>query len=222
MRIGILGGTFNPVHEGHVIAALDVCAALDLTRVIFMPAQMPPQKGGLDLVSGLHRFEMIRLAVSDHPLLAVSDFEFSRPGPSYTADTLIRLTRMAPAETEYLFLLGLDAFEGLASWHRPLDILKTVSLVVMTRPDDAGGAVVAGTLARVGRVLEDLAPGGFVRRLASPGFDHAAWPGIHVVEVTPHHAASRNIRRDIAEKRNPVQDLNPRVLEYIQEKGLYP
>ena len=115
-RVGVFGGSFNPIHHGHLLLADEVRELLGLDRVLFVPAGAPPHKSAAGLAPAADRHAMVRLAVADHPGLAVSDVELRRPGPSYTVDTLEALA----TEGDQLFLLvGSETFLDLLSWREP-------------------------------------------------------------------------------------------------------
>lgn len=132
MRIGIFGGTFDPVHLAHLRAAEEVAEALRLERVIFVPAGQPPHRLR-PLASPAHRLAMVRLAVAGNPRFEVSDLEIRRRGKSFTLDTLEELARRRPADERFL-LLGMDQFLQLPSWHEPVRVLQLCKLAVFARP----------------------------------------------------------------------------------------
>ena len=132
MKLGLVGGTFDPIHLGHVAmaeAAAD-CAGLD--RVLLLPASIPPHKAGASAPAP-DRLEMSRLAVRGRPRLEVSDLELRRPGPSYTVDTLEELAHQRSGDELYL-VLGWDAARELASWREPERVQELARLVIVTRP----------------------------------------------------------------------------------------
>jgi nicotinate-nucleotide adenylyltransferase len=116
MKIGVLGGTFDPIHLGHLLIAEEAGTQLALDRVIFMPAGQPWLKDGKPLSDALHRVEMVRLAVADNPYFEVSLQEVDRPGPSYTVDTLEKLTGVLGAGNSIHFILGIDALHDFHRW----------------------------------------------------------------------------------------------------------
>ena len=116
MSLGVLGGTFNPIHVAHLRLGEAAREALGLERVLFVPAGDPPLKAA-GVASAAHRLEMVKLATADNPGFEVADLELSRAGPSYTVDTLDELRRRRPEE-ELWFVLGADAFSELESWYR--------------------------------------------------------------------------------------------------------
>jgi nicotinate-nucleotide adenylyltransferase len=116
LRIGIYGGTFNPIHIAHLILAEEVRERLGLDRVLFVPSNLPPHKGET-LPSGAERLALVRLAIRGNPAFGAVDLEVRRQGKSYTVETLRELARRFPAGTELFFLVGMDAFEEIGTWH---------------------------------------------------------------------------------------------------------
>jgi nicotinate-nucleotide adenylyltransferase len=132
-RIGIFGGTFDPVHNGHLHIAREVRQALDLDRIIWVPAGRPPHKRGQIVSDDQDRVAMLELALADMPRDAISTIELDRPGPSYTADTLEQLRRkLAPAEL--VFIMGEDSLRDFPTWKDPRRILAAAELAVAGRP----------------------------------------------------------------------------------------
>lgn len=132
-KIGILGGTFNPVHYGHLAAAEEVMHRLGLDKVLFIPTFIPPHKQDEDLPSGAHRLEMVRIAVQGNPAFEPSDIEIRRGGRSYTIDTIEELHRSLPG-AEFYFLTGIDTFLEIQTWHRWQHLLAQCIFVVLSRP----------------------------------------------------------------------------------------
>ncbi len=134
MRIGILGGTFDPVHLGHLLIAEEARIGLQLDRVLFVPAGRPWLKEGQPLTEARHRVRMVELAIAANPHFQARRNEVDRPGLTYTVDTLEELRAEMPAGTELYFILGLDAFESFHRWKEPDRILELSRLVVVSRP----------------------------------------------------------------------------------------
>jgi nicotinate-nucleotide adenylyltransferase len=132
VRLGIVGGTFDPIHLGHVAMAEAGAACAGLERVLLVPSAMPPHRAAA-AAPAADRLEMCRLAAAGHPLLEVSDVELRRSGPSYTADTLRQLAADREGDELYL-LLGWDAARELRSWRSPDEVLRLARLVVVSRP----------------------------------------------------------------------------------------
>jgi nicotinate-nucleotide adenylyltransferase len=132
MRLGVLGGTFDPVHSGHVAVAEAAVECAELDEVVFVPAGNPPHRPAAE-ASPQQRLEMCRLAIADDPRFALSDIEVRRDGPSFTIDTLLAL-RGANPHAELFLILGWDAASQLRSWHRPDEVLALAPIVVVSRP----------------------------------------------------------------------------------------
>jgi nicotinate-nucleotide adenylyltransferase len=132
MRVGILGGTFDPIHIGHLIAASSVYEALNLDSIVFMPAGDPWQKRNRELSSGEHRLEMVKLATIDDARFQASDIEISRSGPTYAIDTVREWKRLNPAD-ELFWIVGSDALSGIPSWHEWEAFVNEVTIVSVNR-----------------------------------------------------------------------------------------
>jgi nicotinate-nucleotide adenylyltransferase len=133
-RLGLFGGTFNPIHYGHLRSAEEVCEALGLTRLWFIPAGEPPHKAGQGITSFAVRLEMTRLAVGEHPIMEVSDLEGRRPGRSYSIETLRQMRREMGEAWELYFIVGLDAALEIATWKDYQDLFTLSHFVVLDRP----------------------------------------------------------------------------------------
>ena len=134
MRLGLLGGSFNPVHNGHLAIARQTREAFGLDQILFIPTSHPPHKPNGSLAPAQDRYEMVRLAIGSDPSLTISDVEILRPGKSYSIDTIRLLQQEYGAQTQLFFLIGLDAFLDFPSWRDPLTLLKLCSFVVLSRP----------------------------------------------------------------------------------------
>jgi nicotinate-nucleotide adenylyltransferase len=140
MRIGILGGTFNPPHLGHLVAAQEAYRELDLDLVMLIPAGIPPHKPVDDEPGPEHRLELCRLAVGNDERFAVSDLELRRDGPSFTVDTLDELRSQSPSDDLFL-ILGGDIAAGLPKWHEPERVLELATVAIAKRRGTAKAAV---------------------------------------------------------------------------------
>ena len=132
-KLGILGGTFDPVHNGHLALAEAAMQQLELEELLFIPAPAPPHKDGRAITAFAQRYEMVQLAIAGRPHFWLSDLEAKRAGKSYTYDTLQTIKTHAP-QCELFFLTGADALEGFSHWYRWQEILDLCTLVVTTRP----------------------------------------------------------------------------------------
>ncbi len=164
--LGILGGTFDPPHIGHLAIAAAAIEQLDIERVTFIPAGDPWQKAAFDVSEVHHRLAMTRLAATEAPEFVVDDIEITRPGPSYSIDTVEAMGGNA------MLILGADAALGIGSWHRAPELLDTVTVAVVDRPgigmDDVEAAVGPG-LIRVAMPMIDLS-GTDIRQHIRAGF----------------------------------------------------
>lgn len=133
-RIGLYGGSFDPIHFGHLISARCLAERLDFSRLILVPSARPPHKRGSDLAAAPHRLEMTRLAVEGDPLFEVSDAELLREGLSYTIDTVMECRRRLGPTPELFWIIGADTLPELPTWHRVAELVTHVRIVTATRP----------------------------------------------------------------------------------------
>ena len=198
MRVGVFGGTFDPVHLGHLIAAEEARTSLLLDEVLFVPAGRPWFKTGQPMAAADHRLAMVGLAVASNPSFQVTDVEIIRPGPTYTADTLEELRQTLGAEASLYVILGLDALAELGRWHRPERVLEMATVVGMRRP---------GSESFDPRWIEAVSPGASARVvvLDSPLID------VSGVELRRRLAEGKSIKYLVPE---PVES-------YIREHRLY-
>ncbi|QEH36145.1 Nicotinate-nucleotide adenylyltransferase [Aquisphaera giovannonii] len=195
MRLGLFGGTFDPIHLGHLILAEHCREACRLDRVWFVVAGEPPHKRG-DRTPVAHRLEMARIAVAGSESFEVSDIEARRPGPHYSVDTLEAVRRERP-EDELFFLIGADSLVDLPTWRDPAGIAKRATIVVANRP---------GSTPPDGGKLPDFGPG-------SKALEAVAIPSVGI--------ASTDLRARLAAGRS-VRYMIPRAVEaYIEAHGLY-
>jgi len=138
-RIGILGGTFNPVHVGHLAVAQAAKEKCALDRVYFVPCYSPPHKNVRGLAPARHRYEMVRLAIRRNTAFKISDFEIKKKGKSYSIDTVRYFCKKFPTGTKFFFILGEDWAGDLGSWHKIDELVKLVTFVVFNRPGHKPG-----------------------------------------------------------------------------------
>ena len=134
MKVGVLGGTFDPIHNGHLGIAESACRELGLAQILFVPARDPWLKERRSIALSRHRVEMVKLAISAYPRYNISYVDLKRDGPSYTVDTLSDLRSELGSTVELYFIMGMDAMEGLPDWREPERIIKMCHLVVAKRP----------------------------------------------------------------------------------------
>ena len=201
MKVGLFGGTFDPIHMGHLIIAEGARSRLALDEVLFVPAGQPWLKEGMKITEGRHRLAMVSIAVRSNPSFRVSDVEIERPGPSYTVDTLAELKRcLAPAAAIYL-ILGLDSLREIGRWRKPQRIFDMARVVGVSRP----GANDFGPDER--EKLEKEFPGASAKLVLLNG----PRIGISGVELRRRLSAGQSVRYQVPE---PVET-------YIREHGLY-
>jgi len=133
-RVGILGGTFNPVHIGHLAIAQTAADKMDLEKVIFVPCNIPPHKNPGHVASARDRYNMVRLAIKGNALFALSDFEIKKPGTSYTIDTLRYFQGIYRSDAKLFFVIGGDTLTQLKKWRFIGDVLKIATFIVVNRP----------------------------------------------------------------------------------------
>ncbi len=200
MRIGVFGGTFDPVHFGHLIIAEQCREQAGLDRVWFVPSARPPHKQNDDITPFDKRAEMIRLAIAGNPVFAVQELEKDRPGPSFTADTLSELHERNPGD-ELFLIVGSDCLPDLPTWHEPERVIALAKLIVAVRP---GWPVWPAEQLRA------------ALRLPTEAALHEQTVTLPLIDI-----ASRDLRRRFSEGRSGRYFAPHAVLAYILEKGLY-
>jgi nicotinate-nucleotide adenylyltransferase len=134
MKVGLYGGAFNPIHRCHLFVAEQVRSRLGLDKVLFIPTGDPPHKPASEFIPATHRIEMIRLAIASYPHFEVSDIETMRPAKSYSIETVHELKQVCPPDTDFVFILGLDAFLDLPTWKAPEELVTACDFAVVSRP----------------------------------------------------------------------------------------
>ncbi|MCD8223913.1 MAG: nicotinate-nucleotide adenylyltransferase [Clostridiales bacterium] len=198
-RIGLMGGTFDPIHNGHLLLARQAHAEYKLHQIWFMPAGQPPHKHDHSITPAADRCAMIRLAIAPFPFFRFFDFEIRREGDSYTAETLRLLHRTYP-QHEFYFIVGADSFLEIESWYHPDEILRQTRLLVADR--EYPGAA---------RSIKEQA------RYLTERYDAK----IQLLHCSEMHVASGELRAMIA-RQEPISSYVPRAVEtYICANGLY-
>jgi nicotinate-nucleotide adenylyltransferase len=200
VRLGIFGGTFDPPHVGHLLAASDAIEHLALDRLVLVPAATQPLKATRATASGADRLAMVRLTVGNDPRLEADSVELDREGLSYTVDTLREFARRFPSAERY-FLVGADVLSSFAQWRDPRTVLELASLAVLTRRAEPGGRVVE-------HVDDDLLGGELARRATT-------------VPTRRIDVSSTEIRDRVRRGRSIHGFVTDAVAEYISSHGLY-
>jgi nicotinate-nucleotide adenylyltransferase len=206
--IGILGGTFDPIHFGHLRTALELCQGLDLAEVRLVPCYQPVHRK-TPIASPEQRLQMARHAIEFEPALKVDDIEIQRKGPSYTIDTLIALREKLPL-TPLCLIMGIDALLSFSSWHRWQDILGLAHLIVVHRPQYQ--------LPQTG-IIADLLKDRL--KTTSSALHESLNGNIVLHPVTSLEISATDIRKQIAMGKNPRYLLPNNVYKYIQDHGVY-
>lgn len=209
-RIGILGGTLDPIHCGHLAAAVAARDAFDLSPILVLPSRIPPHRPVQPLASPFHRFAMACLAVSGVPGLQASDDELRSDGPSYTADTLDRQHARGVRPSEIFFITGADAFADIATWRRYPEVLDLANFVVVTRP----GHRIESLADRLPELASRMRP-------AEAGPAAAGTPLIYLLHAPTPDVSSTAVR-DRMRRNDAITGLVPPLVEtHIRQHGLY-
>ena len=212
MKIGILGGTFNPVHIAHLRIAEEVRDRIGLAKVVFVPAATPPHKPLADDLPFACRYEMVQRAIGGNPCFGLSDIEGKRGGKSYSVDTLEAFRSEHP-DDEFFFIVGSDSFLDIGSWHQYAAIFSLCNIVVVERP---GAAVTALDQALPAAIAHEFSSYGAEKRLA-----HRSGYSVYYLEGVPLDISSSAIRK-LARLGRSVRYLVPETVEhYIKEQRLY-
>lgn len=210
MRIGLLGGTFDPVHDGHLQLALAAKNELSLDSVLFIPAAGPPHKCSRDVTSFHHRREMLLLALADKKGLDTCFIEGELPVPSYTIDTIRILQKQDFPTVEYFFIIGVDAFADLLTWKEYSELLRRVTLIVAKRK----GFSALDT-------LEELAASLDYEQFPDVWRSRTGFKDILFLHSQPREISSSHIRRLLTAGVVSVPGVCPEVLDYATRHHLY-
>jgi nicotinate-nucleotide adenylyltransferase len=212
-RLGLFGGTFNPIHYGHLRSAEEVCEALGLTRLWFIPASNPPHKADQVITPFVVRLEMTRLAVGDHPVMSVSDLEGRRPGRSYSIETLRQISQEMGPGWDLYFILGLDAVLEIATWKDYQDLFTLSHFVVLDRPGYDRRQLEKVLLTEVHPRLRPIQ--------GERGFQHPAGHQVVFQETTLLDISGTRIRNLVRQGRSVRYLLPEAVRRYIINNKLY-
>jgi len=197
-RIGIMGGTFDPIHIGHLVTADAVRIQYELDLVLFIPAGNPPHKQGMKVTDSSHRYAMTLMATLSNPHFQVSAIETERPGPSYTIDTVQALRKNHGEQARFYFITGTDAVQELPTWGRIQELLEMCDFVAATRP---------GCVSALDDVIRQLGPLGRTK--------------IHPLATPELEISSTDIRERVRSHRSIRYFVPESVEQYIYKEGLY-
>ncbi len=212
-RVGILGGTFDPVHIGHLRIAQEALEALALDRVLFIPAAGPPHKLQGAVLPFRHRYRMIALSIEGNPRFFLSDIERQMGGKSYSVHTLLQLHRQSLGQEEYFFLLGSDSFMELDTWYRYRDLFALAHLVVLQRPGYGEGGLCA--------FLHRVVSIDYRWSEAGRAFHHPSLHPVHVLCNTRLGVSSTLIRTLAGQGRSIRYLVVDDVMRYIESQRIY-
>lgn len=212
MRIGLLGGSFNPVHNAHLRIAATAQLECQLDKVYFIPAADPPHKLLAGDVSFEHRAKMVSMAIVGKPAFCISTVEAERSGKSYSIDTIMTFREQFPEE-ELFFIIGGDMFQSIGTWHRFEDIFNSCNLIVVERP----GSLVKDPL----DVLPDIVRASFRLDVARGCLIHESGHHVHFISGTPMELSSTEIRKLAAQNADITNIVPPEVAAYISQQRIY-
>ncbi|PJB41005.1 MAG: nicotinate-nicotinamide nucleotide adenylyltransferase [Deltaproteobacteria bacterium CG_4_9_14_3_um_filter_44_9] len=213
LRVGLFGGTFNPIHLGHLRSAEEIRELFNLQRVIFIPSANPPHKQGKDIISPIHRMEMVNLAIEGNQGFSVSDIEIKRRGKSYSIETIDHIRKIHGSDLALFFIMGIDAFTEISTWKDYINLFSCCNFVVTTRP--------GYSLINLGTVLPADVAEDFSYLPEEDRFIHASNFSLCFRDITHLDISSSVVRKKIKENRSTRYLLPEKVIEYIKQHGLY-
>ncbi len=220
MHIGLFGGTFNPVHIGHLRAALEVKEGFDLDQVILIPAALPPHKMPGDVADAADRLHMLNQALEDSPGLTISDVELKRSGPSYTIDTVQHFKHTLPDQSRIYLIMGMDAFLEIDTWKSYDELLLQIPFIIINRPK-SGSAVSDFGWKFMENFLASKISADYVFSESQSCYRAPNKQPIYVFEVTSLDISSTRVR-NLSNTGRSIEYLVPqKVAEFINSKGLY-
>lgn len=219
MRTGLFGGTFNPVHAGHVRVADEVKRAFDLDRMVIIPSAVPPHKKAVDIAAA-DRFEMARKAFADKSGYIVSDIEVHRDGPSYTVDTARHFIAKPADYGDVYLVLGVDAFLEIDTWRSYKDLFELLPMVVMSRPGCTGAAA-EGMTGAIRDFLKRSISNRYYLSESGRYFAHENLKPVYQADVPPIDISATMVRTSIRSGLSISGYVPQQVEAYIKGKRLY-
>ncbi len=219
LRVGLFGGTFNPIHCGHAQVAKDVLQRYQLASICFIPSALPPHKTGESLATAVERYEMACSALRDEPAFSVSDIEIERSGPSFTIDTLRHFRALQPDEAQLFFIVGLDAFQEIHTWKSFRQLFDLAAFIVMARPH---GPMPAPDMKELTvQFATERISAAYTLSANGDALVHPEKQMIYLAPVRPVDISSSRIREMIRQGQSIRKWVAPTVAAYIEKKGLY-
>jgi len=220
MRIGLFGGTYNPIHLGHLRAAVEVKEGFSLDEIYLIPCAIPPHKKSGHVAGAQERYEMARIATSNTPGFFASDVELKRSGPSYTIDTILHFKSVLQKNTELYFILGLDAFLEIDTWKSYMDLFPLIPFIILIRPH-AGQIDPDLRQQKIEDFIKSKISAGYKYDSSQSGFIHLEMEPIFLFDVTSLEISSSAIR-NLIKRRRSIRYLVPdEIIDFIKTKGLY-
>ncbi len=220
MRIGLFGGTFNPIHNGHLRAAKEVCEGFELEKLYFIPSALPPHKDIKEVVSAADRLEMTRLAIAGNPEFILSDVELKRPGFSYTIDTVKHFKKSLNTNVDLFLVMGVDAFLEIDTWKSFKQLFRMLSMIILTRPlpEDRSHSLGSDYMTA------------FIQRNVSSAYQFSAKDGcyrndghqpVYLFSISMLDISGTYIRKRVLQGKS-IRFLVPESVEtYIHDQGVY-
>lgn len=219
-RIGLFGGTFDPIHLGHIRAAREVMNGFSLDKIVFIPSSSPPHKNASGVVIAEDRLEMIRLALAGQPGFCVSDTELKRPGPSYSIDTVHYFQQNAPKEALFFLILGHDAFFEIHTWKSYQELFRIIPLIVLLRPGHPPSNGL-GIHKDIATCLKTKISRQYRFSLKKAGYFHPDLKPVYLFSKNLVDISSTSVRNRI-KNGDPIRSLVPgEVVKWISRKNLY-
>ena len=220
MHIGLFGGTFDPIHRGHIRAASEVQKNFNLDHIFLIPAALPPHKTPAAVASADDRLAMIRLAIGDRSGITVSDVELQRSGPSYTIDTVTHFKGTQPDDASVFLIMGLDAFLEIDTWKSYRELLEQIPLIIMGRPQRPHQSVQQGW-----KILQEYLTfkiaADYLFSETQKAFISEGRQPVYVCDVQALDISSTQIRQAVKQNQSIGNWVPAPVAEYIHQKGLY-
>ncbi len=220
MRIGLFGGTFNPIHFGHLKVVRDVQAGLALDQIIFIPAALPPHKAPDWIADAGDRLAMLRLALADNPFFLTSDIELRRDGPSYTIDTVHYFKSRYHEKGELFLIIGLDAFLEIDTWKSFEALFKSIQMVVMSRPSDQHPDA-EGYEQQIETYLKATISSDYRYSKERGCYMHTFYQPVVPFAVSPMAISATQIRDRLKDNQSIQHLVAESVVAYINQRGLY-